>query len=215
MGSRQRRLPHLPLSPRQGSVLLVLVLASVSAATPVTPPASAAQRAPSYRAEFKKLDRGWRVFLGAQKVLAQETQVAEKLCQQAQDFERDPHTAPYAPLIWSQLDTHVQTAARPVLNDTLHYELAALKALGSLHRTFAKLWARKQAKLRVLDRGTRTVLHADSFYSSGLNEILTAFSRWNSHLCDTAQAHVNTANAIMPKGDDALNDGMARLKSLL
>ena len=34
------------------------------------------------------------------------------------------------------------------------------------------------------------------------------------HLCASAQKHVDIANRLMPKGDDALNDGMARLKSL-
>jgi hypothetical protein len=91
----------------------------------------------------------------------------------------------------------------------------AVAKLESLDSTFTKLWARKPAKRGVLHRGAQTVLHADDFYLAALNDVTTAFRRRNRHLCASAQLHIETANKPMPKGDDALNDGMARLKSLL
>ena len=215
MESRLRRLPQLPLRLRHGLVLLGLGLAAVSVATLATPPASAAKPAPSYSAAFKKLDRQWREFLGDQKGLAAETQVATKICQQAQDLENDPSTAPYAPLMWSRLDTHLSTAAEPVMDATRQARHTAMVKLESLDSTFTKLWAHKPAKLRVLHGGAQTVLHADDFYLAALNEVTTAIARWHKHLCASAQHHVDIANQLLPKGDDALSDGMARLKSLL
>jgi len=213
----QQRPQRLPLSLRHGVVPFLLVLATVSVATLATAPASAAKRAPtpSYSAAFKKLDTRWWYFTQAEKTLAVETGIARTLCQQAEDWERDPKQQKYAPLIWRGLKTAVDTGGRPTVGKLLGAKHAALNALESLHSIFAKLWARRPARLRVLNRGTMAVLHADSFYSSGLDEIETALNRWSRpYLCESAQKHVDIANRLMPKGDDALNDGMARLKSL-
>lgn len=207
------RLPHPPLALRRSPVLLVL--AAVSIATAVLVPATAAGRTPSYSTAFKKLDRQWRVFLNNQKVLASETQVAKQLCEQAQQVESDPSTAQYAPLMWNELDSLLSTAAVPVLDDTRDARHDAMVKLESLDSTFSKLWARKPAKRRVLRRGVQAVLHADDLYLAGLDEVKTALVRWSTHLCASAQAHVDTANKLMPRGDDALNDGMGRLRSLL
>lgn len=198
------------------SRLLMVLLAAVAAVALTSPAlASAKRHAPSYKNELRKVDTAWRLFLNDQKALAGETQSATGLCQQAKDAESDPDMQQYAFLFWQALDIVVNEDARPIFDDAENRQDVAAKSTRALKETFTRVWRNQEAKRRKLRSGTTKVLTANAPFISGMREIDAALTAWAAHDCGGAQAHVATANAIMPQGEAPLNAGMALLKSLL